>query len=98
MALKKDMKGLRFGHLTVIAESTLKNAKYQTYWICRCDCGNYLRVRGDNLRRGNSRRCSDCKHITRGIQSNFLSKSEERVFENESLQRVCPNKRQKPTH
>lgn len=80
MALKKDMTGMKFGHLTVIRESPLKNAKGQTYWICKCDCGNLLHVRGDNLRIGNTQNCSECAYRKTGKGSNFISK-EEGVFE-----------------
>lgn len=64
----KDIKGQRFGHLTVIRKSKKRNAKGQMYWVCKCDCGQFLVVRGDNLRNGNSQQCSDCAtHGTRSI-------------------------------
>lgn len=56
----KDMKNQRFGHLTVICRSKHKDAKGRLFWICKCDCGRYLIVRGDNLRRSISTQCSEC--------------------------------------
>lgn len=55
-----DMSGKKFAALTVIKRSPRKNAKGQAYWICKCDCGRYLQVRGDNLRRGIARQCTCC--------------------------------------
>lgn len=54
------MVGQRIGHLTVIADSERKNKKQQEYWVCRCDCGRYLIVRGDMLRCGRATHCSEC--------------------------------------
>lgn len=64
----------RFGHLTVIGISTRRNAKGQMYWLCRCDCGNTLSVRGDNLRLGNATKCSAC--AGRGRRSDFVEGGE----------------------
>lgn len=61
----KDIKNQKFGHLTAIQRSPKKNAKGQVYWICRCDCGQLLVVRGDNLRNGTSTQCSDCFGVGR---------------------------------
>ena len=55
-----DLSGQRFGHLTVIQRSSRKNAKCQAFWVCKCDCGRFLTVRGDNLYSGKSRQCSMC--------------------------------------
>lgn len=71
----KDMKGLKFGHLTPIQRSTHTNAAGQVYWVCRCDCGRFLVVRGDNLRRGISTACTDCSAA--GRRSRFLKEGEE---------------------
>lgn len=55
-----DMYGKKFGNLKVIKPSKRVNKKQQMFWICRCDCGRLLRVRGDNLRSGNTTQCSYC--------------------------------------
>lgn len=56
----KDMTGQKFSHLFVICRHSKTNAKRQAFWLCRCDCGQFLVVRGDNLRSGTSTRCSEC--------------------------------------
>lgn len=51
----KDIKGMRFGKLTVVQRiwDTCREAK----WLCRCDCGNKTIVSGHNLRTGAVRSC-----------------------------------------
>ena len=50
--------GDRFGNLvTIRIVKTDKGAK----WLCRCDCGNQPEVIGNNLRKGNSTKCEDCR-------------------------------------
>lgn len=71
----KDMKNQKFGRLTALQRSPRTNPKGQAYWICRCDCGRLLVVRGDNLRRGNATQCSAC--FRRGRLSAFIEGSEE---------------------
>ena len=50
-----DITGQRFGRLTVIerTESNCSNAR----WLCKCDCGKTVSVRGTVLRRGGSKSC-----------------------------------------
>lgn len=51
-----DLTGRRFGRLTVIkrAENT-KSGKSQ--WFCKCDCGNTIIVKADNIKTGNTKSC-----------------------------------------
>lgn len=51
----QDLNGQRFGRLTVVsyAGSSAKN----TYWRCRCDCGEETRVVAGNLKRGFTTSC-----------------------------------------
>lgn len=51
-----ELAGIRFGKLLVLeqAESTLDNA---ARWLCQCDCGNRVIVRGVSLRKG---KVTDC--------------------------------------
>lgn len=46
-----DLKGQKFGRLTVIKrdESRLIGGKKRTYWLCKCECGNIVSVRADQL-------------------------------------------------
>ena len=79
----KDMKNQRCGHLTVIRKSKRTNAKGQAHWVCMCDCGRYLTVRGDRLRNGTSTQCSAC--FGSGKTSRFLEGSGE---ENEHVTNI----------
>lgn len=58
-----DLTGQRYGHLTVLERSDRRTStNYQ--WVCHCDCGKKLIVRGDNLVTGHSTQCAACS--TRG--------------------------------
>ena len=49
----KDLKGNRYGRLTVLELDHIKRNDYgsKTYWRCVCDCGNEVIVRSDSLGR-----------------------------------------------
>lgn len=51
-----DLTGRRFGRLTVI-ERACHEDKRRVYWVCRCDCGNYSIVAGDDLKSGGTSSC-----------------------------------------
>lgn len=50
-----DLTGQKFGRLTVVKHAYNRNKK--TYWVCLCDCGNYVTVRADCLKDGNTKSC-----------------------------------------
>ncbi|MEG5173313.1 recombinase family protein [Microcoleus sp. B3-D7] len=47
--------GQRYGKLTVIAEG--ENYRNDACWVCRCDCGSTVTVRGFSLRRRDTKSC-----------------------------------------
>ena len=48
--------GQKFGRLTVLGFD--KQDNYRQYmWLCKCDCGNIVSVRGYSLRSGNTQSC-----------------------------------------
>lgn len=54
-----DLTGKRFGRLTVIerAEDYIQqNGRHRIMWLCKCDCGNYVKVMKNNLY-GHTRSC-----------------------------------------
>ena len=53
------MKGLRYGRLVVIERHS--QASRAAYWLCRCDCGKTVVVKGTNLRCGKTKSCG-CLH------------------------------------
>ena len=56
MSALKDLTGQKFGRLTVISRA--ENADCgKVRWICKCDCGAEVVVRGGNLRNGHTASC-----------------------------------------
>jgi hypothetical protein len=55
----KDVTAQRFGRLVAIKQ----DSKYRgsVMWLCRCDCGNMVTVRGFSLRGGYTKSCG-CLH------------------------------------
>jgi len=43
----KDLRGMKFGKLTVIDFSEIKN--HRSYWLCKCDCGTLKNIKSDCL-------------------------------------------------
>lgn len=63
----EDLKGKKFGFLTVI-EFAYRDKK-QTYWLCKCNCGNTKVIRGSHLKDGNTISCG-CYTKNRMAQMN----------------------------
>ena len=64
--IKKNIKGQRFGRLTVLQESGRSNSQ-GIKWLCECDCGNKVIVRSSSLINGTTKSCG-C------YQKNVISK------------------------
>lgn len=73
----KDITGERFGNLIAERAISIRDRLGRIYWICKCDCGNEILVRGDNLRRGNTSRCSDCRGGRCSKPSRFVTKEDD---------------------
>lgn len=56
MGKKIDLTGKRYGKLVVIKEDG-KDKYNKIMWLCKCDCGNTVRVLGNSLRLGNTKSC-----------------------------------------
>ena len=74
MSKMKDLTGQPFGSLTVIKVDKRVNKAQQKYWICKCNCGRLVSMRGDGLRNGRIRQCSICAGT--GRLSRFVEESE----------------------
>ncbi len=62
-----DIKGRRYGRLVVLERAA--NDKHQNaMWLCQCDCGNQIIVRGGTLRSGQQKSCG-C--YNKELQANF---------------------------
>ena len=60
-----NLVGKRFGLLTVIKLDTEKSIPKIKYWVCQCDCGNIVSVRGSHLSSGDTQSCG-CLKISHG--------------------------------
>lgn len=54
MGKRLDLRGQRFGRLTVVSYD---HSNRDCYWNCKCDCGNTAIVRSAQLTRGKTRSC-----------------------------------------
>lgn len=58
MPQKIDMIGKKFGRLTVLAQDMERSKEAcDTFYICRCDCGNIKSIRGFYIRHGKTTSC-----------------------------------------
>lgn len=73
-----DMIGRRFGSLTVVLqggdELTKKGTRY-IRWVCKCDCGRTILVRGTSLRNGHVSSCG-CLRVKNIARAKSPSKYE----------------------
>lgn len=60
MSKPLDLRGMRFGRLTVISRAIRPNKK-KSYWKCVCDCGKEVEVYIHNLLYGTTKSCG-CYH------------------------------------
>lgn len=51
-----NIAGERYGRLAAIRR-TRQGPRRESYWLCRCDCGNEIEISLSNLRTGNSASC-----------------------------------------
>ena len=58
-----NLTGQRFYRYLVIAPVEPQKPGNATLWLCRCDCGREVPVRGSNLRSGNSKSCGHCGRV-----------------------------------
>lgn len=74
---KIDMLGQRSGKLKVIKYNSSRNG--QAYWLCKCDCGNEIVVRGSHLRTGNVKSCG-CLRSDENKRRATHNKSRSRLY------------------
>lgn len=53
----KDITGESFGSLTVLAYVGSDRVQRAAMWLCRCECGQEVQVRGTALRKGDRKSC-----------------------------------------
>lgn len=67
---KLNLIGQKFGKLTVLSPTS--NIGKKTAWICRCDCGNKLKVKTCHLRSGNVKSCGCDNKKYSGLLLNYI--------------------------
>ena len=72
-----ELEGQRFGHLTVLKRLDERENRY-IMWLCRCDCGNEIKVNTRRLVRGTVDNCGCIleKTARRGPVAEDLTRSE----------------------
>lgn len=63
---KEDMIGLRFNKWTVLEYSHKNERSGNWYYLCQCDCGSFVNVKGSSLRNGDSKQCKRCANKENG--------------------------------
>lgn len=66
--IKNDLTGQKFGHLIVLKRdgyTKTTNGRKHVTWLCKCDCGNEIRVRGELLKNNNTTSCGCAKNKTK---------------------------------
>ncbi len=54
-----DLTGKKFGKLVAL-ELISRDHFGKAIWLCKCECGNMTRIRGDSLTTGNTKTCGCC--------------------------------------
>lgn len=68
MMPRKEMKGRKFGELTVLRLHSSSRST-GSIWLCRCSCGKRTKVYGVNLRKGRTKSCG-CRRGRKGCVKN----------------------------
>ena len=56
----KNMTGQKIGKLTVI-ERAHNDTNYRAQWLCKCECGEEIVVKGNDLRNNRVTCCNTCR-------------------------------------
>ena len=56
----ENLVGMKFGRLTVMDRESPKSKKTKGLWVCKCECGNVIKVNTSALKSGNTTSCG-CK-------------------------------------
>ena len=84
-----DITGQKFGKLTVLkkVEKPKHLKKNETFWLCKCDCGNEKVIRGYSLKVGNTTSCG-C-YFQEKMSTHKLSKHPLYYIRRSIIQRCC---------
>ena len=94
-----DLTGKTFGRLTVISSvSQPKNIKVtKKHWLCNCECGNQVIVRGVSLRNGHTQSCGCFKkeRVKEGLNKTHGFSKTRRYETDKKMKRRCYNSNSK---
>ena len=74
----EDLTGNRYGILTVLKSANELNNSGQRLWVCKCDCGNIIKICTNSLKTGNTSSCGCInysigeKHIENILKKNNI--------------------------
>lgn len=57
MGAKLKLSGVKFGRLEVVAEIKNRSREGKVVWLCKCDCGRQVEIRGSCLITGHTKSC-----------------------------------------
>ena len=81
MGKKRNLINQQFDRLTVINETTKRDIGGGVIWLCQCECGNIVEVRGSSLISGHTKSCGCLqKEKARQIGNNNLNDLTNLVF------------------
>lgn len=85
-----DLTGLKFNKLQVL--NLIDIIKEKSYWLCKCDCGNYKSVRSDSLKNGSIKSCG-CLRIEKATRHGMRYSPVYHVWQ--CMVQRCTNKNEK---
>lgn len=71
---KSNLKGQRFGKLTVLEETNKRTKKQLVIYKCRCDCGNIVEVDTNHLTTGHTKSCGCLNHAYKDLTGKTFGK------------------------
>lgn len=75
----KNFIGERYGRLTVVENTTKKAHNKENVYLCRCDCGNTIKVRSGLLTQGKTKSCGCLYRDTRKKNMSELNKAKKYI-------------------
>ncbi len=69
MGAFEDLTGQKFHRLKVMPAYRVvnRNGRNRTYWLCKCDCGEFKEIGAYSLKYGRSKSCGCLQKETRGV-------------------------------
>ncbi len=95
MSRPLEITGRRFGTLIVVCRDG-SNSHGRSLWLCECDCGNRITVRGDALMNHGTKGCG-CYRVSHGHNTRKSGRTKPHIAWGSMVQR-CTNPRSSGYH